>query len=113
MPEDTAAERQRVLEGVRVLELGQLIAGTYGGMLLADFGADVIKVESPSGDIGRNPQVSSIKGYSALFMTMNRGKRSVVLDLKSPAGLNAFFRLVANADVVIANYRAGVLERLG
>jgi crotonobetainyl-CoA:carnitine CoA-transferase CaiB-like acyl-CoA transferase len=113
MPEQTAANRQRVLEGVRVLELGQLIAGTYGGMLLADFGADVIKVESPAGDIGRNPQVSSIKGYSALFMTMNRGKRSVVLDLKSPAGLNAFFRLVANADVVIANYRAGVLERLG
>jgi crotonobetainyl-CoA:carnitine CoA-transferase CaiB-like acyl-CoA transferase len=97
---------------VRVLELGQLIAGTYGGMLLADFGADVIKVEPPSGDIGRNPQVSSIDGHSALFMTMNRGKRSVVLDLKSDMGLAAFYRLVATSDVVIANYRRGVLERL-
>ena len=97
---------------MRVIELGQLIAGTYGGMLLADFGADVIKVEPPSGDIGRNPQVSSIEGHSALFMTMNRGKRSVVLDLKSDMGLAAFYRLVATSDVVIANYRRGVLERL-
>ena len=95
-----------------MLELGQLIAGTYGGMLLADFGADVIKIEPPSGDIGRNPGVSSIDGHSGLFMTMNRGKRSVVIDLKSDMGLAAFYRLVAKSDVVIANYRAGVLERL-
>ncbi len=101
------------LSGVRVLELGQLIAGTYGGMLLADFGADVIKVEAPTGDIGRNPQVSPIGANDALFLTMNRGKRSVVLDLKSELGVSVFYRLVANSDVVVANYRAGVLERLG
>src|SRR5258708_38093518 len=105
MSDRTSATRPRPLEGVRVLELGQLIAGTYGGMLLADFGADVIKIEPPSGDIGRNPQVSSIEGHSALFMTMNRGKRSVVLDLKSDMGLAAFYRLVATADVVTAHYR--------
>jgi crotonobetainyl-CoA:carnitine CoA-transferase CaiB-like acyl-CoA transferase len=101
------------LEGIRVLELGQLISGTYGGMLLADFGADVIKIEAPSGDIGRNPEVSSINGHSALFLTMNRGKRSVVLDLKSDLGISIFYRLVAKSDVVVANYRPGVLERLG
>jgi CoA:oxalate CoA-transferase len=101
------------LSGVRVLELGQLIAGTYGGMLLADFGADVIKVESPDGDIGRNPGVSPIDGQSALFLTMNRGKRSVVLDLKSEQGVAIFYRLVAQSDAVIANFRPGVLARLG
>jgi CoA:oxalate CoA-transferase len=113
MPEHVPDTARRPLTGLRVLELGQLIAGTFGGMLLADFGADVIKIEPPSGDIGRNPQVSTIGGYSALFVTMNRGKRSVVLDLKSTAGMNAFRRLVANSDAVIANFRAGVLERLG
>jgi crotonobetainyl-CoA:carnitine CoA-transferase CaiB-like acyl-CoA transferase len=107
MPEPTGP-----LAGIRVLELGQLIAGTYGGMLLADLGADVIKVEPPSGDIGRNPEVSSVNGHSALFMTMNRGKRSVVIDLKSELGVGLFYRLVARSDVVVANYRPGVLERL-
>jgi crotonobetainyl-CoA:carnitine CoA-transferase CaiB-like acyl-CoA transferase len=101
------------LNGIRVLELGQLISGTYGGMLLADFGADVIKVEPPAGDIGRNPNVSPIESHSALFLTMNRGKRSVVLDLKTDAGRAVFYRLVAATDVVIANFRPGVLHRLG
>jgi crotonobetainyl-CoA:carnitine CoA-transferase CaiB-like acyl-CoA transferase len=101
------------LAGVRILELGQLIAGTYGGMLLADLGADVIKVESPSGDIGRNPGVSPIDGHSALFITMNRGKRSIVLDLKTEEGVEIFYGLVAKSDAVIANFRPGVLGRLG
>jgi crotonobetainyl-CoA:carnitine CoA-transferase CaiB-like acyl-CoA transferase len=101
------------LTGIRILELGQLIAGTYGGMLLADLGADVIKVESPAGDIGRNPGVSPIEGHSALFITMNRGKRSIVLDLKTHAGVDIFYQLVAKSDVVIANFRPGVLGRLG
>jgi crotonobetainyl-CoA:carnitine CoA-transferase CaiB-like acyl-CoA transferase len=89
-----------------------MIAGTYGGMLLADFGADVIKVEAPSGDIGRNPGVSAIGGHSGLFLTMNRGKRSVVIDLKSEHGRALFLDMVVAADVVVANFRPGVLERL-
>jgi crotonobetainyl-CoA:carnitine CoA-transferase CaiB-like acyl-CoA transferase len=112
-PQADGAATGGCLAGVRVLELGQLIAGTYGGMLLADLGADVIKVESPSGDIGRNPNVSPIDGHSALFITMNRGKRSIVLDLKTDAGVEIFYGLVAESDVVVANFRPGVLRRLG
>lgn len=103
---------QPPLEGVRVLELGQVIAGTFGGLVLADLGAEVIKVESPRGDIGRNPQIANMRGYSAVFLTLNRGKKSVVLDLKRPEGLEVFYDLVRDSDAVIDNFRPGVLERL-
>jgi crotonobetainyl-CoA:carnitine CoA-transferase CaiB-like acyl-CoA transferase len=101
------------LAHVRVLELGQVIAGTVAGMMLADLGADVIKVEPRGGDLGRNPRVAPLGGESALFVTFNRGKRSVALDLKKDGGLRAFHDLVRAADVVIDNFRPGVLERLG
>ena len=100
------------LEGVRILELGQIIAGTYGAQVLSDLGAEVIKIESPEGDLGRNPSVAPYKGASGLFLTLNRNKQSVVLNLKHDAGRRLFYDLVRISDVVVDNFRAGVLERL-
>ena len=100
------------LEGVRVLELGQIIAGTYGGQLLADLGAEVIKVEGPEGDLGRNPSVAPYRGQSGLFLTLNRNKKSVALNLKTDAGRQVFYDLARVSDVVVDNFRPGVLERL-
>jgi len=100
------------LEGVRILELGQIIAGTYGAQVLSDLGAEVIKIEAPEGDLGRIPSVAPYKGVSTLFLTFNRNKKSVVINLKSDAGRALFYDLVKVSDVVIDNFRAGVLERL-
>ena len=100
------------LEGVGILELGQIIAGTYGSQLLSDLGAEVIKVETPEGDLGRIPSVGPYKGLSALFLTFNRNKKSIVIDLKNQAGRRVFYDLVKVVDVVIDNFRPGVLERL-
>lgn len=100
------------LAGVRILELGQIIAGTYGSQLLSDLGAEVIKIETPEGDLGRIPSVGPYKGLSALFLTFNRNKKSIVIDLKNEAGRQVFYDLVKVADVVIDNFRPGVLERL-
>jgi crotonobetainyl-CoA:carnitine CoA-transferase CaiB-like acyl-CoA transferase len=100
------------LRGVRVLELGQIIAGTYGGQVLSDLGAEVIKIESPEGDLGRNPSVAPYRGVSGLFLTFNRNKKSVVIDLKTAAGRSIFYDLVRVCDVVVDNFRPGVLERL-
>lgn len=102
-----------MLQGVTVLELGQVIAGTFGGTILADMGAEVIKVEPGRGDTARNPQIAPVGGESAIHLFMNRGKRSVVLDLKHEQGLETFYRLVETADVVIDNFRPGVMARLG
>lgn len=100
------------LEGVRILELGQIIAGTYGSQVLSDLGAEVIKVETPDGDLGRNPSVAPYRGLSGLFLTLNRNKQSIVINLKTEAGRNVFYDLVKVSDVVIDNFRPGVLERL-
>jgi CoA:oxalate CoA-transferase len=100
------------LEGVRILELGQIIAGTYGSQVLSDLGAEVIKVETPEGDLGRNPSVAPYRGLSGLFLTLNRNKQSIVINLKTEAGRNVFYELVKISDVVIDNFRPGVLERL-
>ena len=100
------------LKGVRILELGQIIAGTYGGQLLSDLGAEVVKVESPKGDLGRLDSIAPYKGHSGLFLTFNRNKKSVVIDLKKEAGLQIFYKLVNKSDVVIDNFRPGVLEKL-
>ena len=100
------------LEGVRILELGQIIAGTYGSQVLSDMGAEVIKVESPEGDLGRNPSIATYRGLSALFLTLNRNKQSIVIDLKSEAGRKVFYDLVKVSDVVVDNFRPGVRDRL-
>ncbi|MCC7485801.1 MAG: CoA transferase [Burkholderiales bacterium] len=100
------------LAGVRVLELGQIIAGTYGSQVLSDLGAEVIKIEAPGGDLGRIASVAPYRGVSTLFLTFNRNKKSIVINLKTPAGRALFHDLVKVSDVVVDNFRAGVLERL-
>ena len=102
------------LSGYRVLELAHLIAGPACGMYLADMGADVVKIEQPTGgDASRSAYGTHLGAESAVFVTVNRNKRSVALDLARPEGLSAFDRLVARADVVLEAYRGGVAERLG
>ena len=102
-----------MLSGVTVLELGQVIAGNFGGVILADLGAEVIKIEPPKGDTARNPTIAPLRGESAIHLFMNRGKKSVVLNLKDARGLEILYSLVARADVVIDNFRPGVMARLG
>jgi formyl-CoA transferase/CoA:oxalate CoA-transferase len=102
------------LAGYRVIELAHLIAGPACGMYLADMGADVVKIEQPGGgDASRTAYGTQLDGESAVFITVNRNKRSVALDLARPEGRAAFERLVARADVVLEAYRGGVAERLG
>jgi formyl-CoA transferase/CoA:oxalate CoA-transferase len=102
------------LAGYRVLELAHLIAGPVCGMYLADMGADVVKIEQPTGgDASRTTYGTHYGGESAVFVTVNRNKRSAAIDLARPEGRAAFERLVTRADVVIEAYRGGVAERLG
>src|SRR5580692_247341 len=98
------------LTGIRVLEQGTFITGPCAGMLLADLGADVIKVESPDGDPYRSYQGGQ---YSPHFQAYNRNKRSIALDLKDPADHSLFNSLAAEADVFIQNFRPGTAARLG
>ncbi len=98
------------LDGLRVLDLTSNLSGPYCCMMLADHGADVVKIEPPKGDAARN-MPPFVNGESAPFMTWNRNKRSVVMDLKAERG--AFLALADTADVVVENYRPGVLDRLG
>jgi CoA:oxalate CoA-transferase len=101
------------LEGVAVLDLSMFIAGPFGTMLLADLGAEVIKIEPPSGDPVRKNNIGpQIRGENAQFHSYNRNKKSVVLDLKNEFGLGVFDELVRTADVVFDNFRPGVLVRL-
>ena len=101
---------QSVLRGVRIVEQGTFITGPCAAMMLADLGADVIKIESPEGD----PYRSYREGlYSPHFQAYNRNKRSLVCDLKQPADREVFDQLIANADVYIQNFRPGTAERLG
>jgi len=102
-----------LLTGVTILELGQVIAGTYGGAMLAELGAEVIKIEPFTGDTARNPKIAPLQGESAIHLFMNRGKKSVGINLKDPRGLEIFNRLVDQADAVIDNFRPGVMTRLG
>ena len=102
------------LEGIKVVELAQIMAGPTCGMLLADMGADVIKVEKlPGGDDTRSYTEPSQAGESAAFMILNRNKRGIAVNLKKPGGLEVVKRLLAGADVVTENYRKGTLEKLG
>jgi len=100
------------LKGVRVIEFCQIAAGPFAGMLLADLGADVVKVESPEGD-GMRQWPPLTGGYSENFASLNRNKRSVALNLKDPSDRDIALRLCRGADVVIENFRPGVMDRLG
>lgn len=103
-----------MLKGVRVLDLTRMLAGPYGSLLLADMGAEIIKIEDPrGGDPMRQMAPHFVEGVSAYFLSINRGKKSVALNLRSDEGLSIFHELVRHADVVYDNFRPGVLERLG
>ena len=103
------------LEGVRVLDVSQVMAGPFCSMLLGDMGADVIKVEPPvGGDQTRGAMGFKLKGSDSLgFINMNRNKRSITLDLKTDAGREVFYRLAGTADIMVENYRPGATARLG
>jgi len=103
------------LDGVRVLDISQVMAGPYACMLLADMGADVIKIEPPgTGDQTRGAMGFKMKGPDSLgFLNMNRNKRSVALNLKSEAGRKVLLQLAKDADILIENYRPGAMKRLG
>jgi crotonobetainyl-CoA:carnitine CoA-transferase CaiB-like acyl-CoA transferase len=102
------------LAGMRVLELAQIMAGPTAGMMLADMGADVIKVEKlPGGDDSRSYREPRVNGVSAPFMILNRNKRGIALNLKHPQGRDILLRMVRDADVLTENYRRGTLEKLG
>lgn len=101
------------LQGCRVIELAHIMAGPVCGLMLADMGADVIKVEKPSGDDTRRMVPPTVNGESAAFMMMNRNKRGIALDLKTDGGREALQRLLKDADVVIENFRPGTMEKLG
>ena len=99
---------------MRVLELAQIMAGPTAGMMLADMGADVIKVEKlPGGDDSRTYTEPQVNGVSAPFMTLNRNKRGIALNLKHAHGREILLKMVRNADVLTENFRKGTLEKLG
>ncbi len=100
------------LSGIRVLEFSQIVAGPVAGLNLADLGADVIKVEPPSGDSHRYAG-TTVPGESKMYQGNNRGKRSLVVDIQKPEGLAVILKLIPSVDVVVNNFRFGVPERLG
>ena len=102
----------RPLDGLRILDFSTTIAGPHCSRLMADMGADVIKVESPEGDLMRSRPVLR-EGASTMFGQLNAGKKSIVLDLKRPEAIAAIKKLVAKVDIVVENYRPGVMKRLG
>ena len=102
------------LAGIKVLELAQIMAGPTCGMMLADMGADVIKIEKiPGGDDSRSYREPRVNGVSAPFLVLNRNKRGLALDLKHPKGVEVLKRLVVQSDVLTENYRMGTMEKLG
>src|SRR4030042_1383269 len=102
------------LNNIRIVDLTQHLSGPFCTMLLADMGAEVFKVEPNWGDASRtSAQYPTVEGQNTYFMYVNRNKRSVVLDLKSVKGVEALKRLVEVSDVVVENFRPGVMDRLG
>lgn len=100
------------LSDIRVLDLSTMLAGPFGSQMLADLGAEVIKIETPAGDNTRNFPPHYHKGESLYYLSFNRSKKSIAIDLKSAEGLELFYELVKTADVVWDNYRAGITKRL-
>ncbi len=101
------------LAGIRIVDLTSMVFGPYATQIMADMGADVIKVEPPSGDDTRNISRGPVPGMSGVFVNVNRGKRSIVLDMKSAEGKQALTRLIEGADVFIHSMRATAIARLG
>ena len=108
------SETRQILAGIRILDMSIMTAGPCGTQLLGDLGADVIKVEQPgSGDYSRGLGFTKIAGINTQFLSQNRNKRSLTLNLNSPEGREVFFRLVPTADVVVENFRPGTVTKLG
>ena len=104
----------KALSGIKIIDLTQHLAGPFCTMLLADMGAEVIKVEPPWGDATRqNTSYPMVEGESSYFMFVNRSKKSVVLDLKQQKGVEVLKRMAESSDVIVENFRPGVMERLG
>lgn len=105
------------LAGIRIIDLTRALAGPFCTMLLADLGADVIKVEPPEGDFSRfsepYPEGDSEKAFGGYFASINRNKRGVMLDLKAPGALDSLLELIDGADAVVENFRVGIMDRLG
>ena len=101
------------LRGYRVIDMTAVVLGPLATQILGDLGADVIKIEPPEGDLVRAGGASRVRGMASIFMGVNRNKRSVAIDLKTPEGKEALRRLVAGADVFVHNMRVGPVERLG
>lgn len=101
------------LSGVRIIDMSSVVLGPYATLILADLGAEVIKIEAPAGDIMRHAGKAPAPAMGAIYMALNRNKRSVVLDLKKPAAQKALQRLLQGADVFFHNVRAGGIKRLG
>lgn len=112
MPDNTG-----ILAGVRVLDFSRMLSGPYCTMMLADHGAEVIKIESPDGDTSRSNgpyrDDDPERQWAGYFVSLNRSKKSIVLDLKSAKGRDAALKLVKDADILLENFRPGVMERLG
>ena len=108
-----AARRSGPLAGVRVLDLTAVVLGPLATQILGDWGADVIKLEPPEGDLMRANGVSTVRGMSSIFLAINRNKRSLAIDLKQPAGIEAVKRLLPTVDVLVHNMRTAAIERLG
>lgn len=102
-----------LLHGVKVLDLTRVLAGPYCGMMLADMGADVIKIEMPGKGDDSRANAPQINGESAYFMNLNRNKRGITLNLKTEVGREIFREMVKKSDIVLENYRPGVMEKLG
>ncbi len=113
LPQHRGQKGQRALAGVKVVELGSLIAGPFASRILAEFGAEVVKVESPDGGDPLRQWRKLYRGTSLWWFVQARGKKSVTVNLKHPDGLEVVRRLVAQADIVVENFRPGVLEKLG
>ena len=101
------------LEGIKILDLTTVISGPSATMLLADQGADVIKIESMYRPDHARGAGNANQSVTSVFLNNNRNKRALALDLKTPEGVEVFFKLAATADVVIQNFRPGVVDRLG
>lgn len=104
---------QRPLDGVRVVDLTTIIFGPSCTQILADYGADVVKIEAPDGDFSRHAGSSPVAGMGPMYLNLNRNKRGVCLDLRRPAAVQALLRLIATADMFISNVRPAGLARLG
>jgi crotonobetainyl-CoA:carnitine CoA-transferase CaiB-like acyl-CoA transferase len=101
------------LDGIRVLDFSHALAGPYCTLLLADYGAEIYKLEPRSGDMGRGWGPPFVGGESSFFLGLNRGKRGISIDLKQPQGLDLCLRLIEKMDVLIENFRPGAMDRLG